>query len=103
MKIEVEPFLEKLIGFKNFDFNETFEVNPINGEFNLKINLPSKEIAEFEQGIWGAALLFSSLSLSDFLFLFYAILIEKRVVIVSKNPALLSSAMYFICNCLKLF
>lgn len=45
------------------------------------------------EGLAGSALTFSNISFDDFIFLFFAVLLENSVIFVSKNASLLTNTM----------
>ena len=73
-------------------YGENYQINGLIRE-NITYELPTTDLAEYEEAKWGAALAFSNLSLDDFLFVFFSLLLEKKVVIVSKDIALLTGTM----------
>lgn len=55
--------------------------------------LPTTDSAQFEECKWGAALTFSNFALDDFLIIFFSILLEKNIIFVTKDIALLTATM----------
>jgi len=59
----------------------------------LSISLPKEEKAFLLEAKWGSMLCFSNTPFDDLFFLFIAILLETKVIFLSKNPSLLTSTM----------
>ena len=66
-------------------------IRPINFEIPKEI-----ELNDFNEAEWGANLTFSSIPYKDFLFLFFALMLENKIVLVSKNMTLLTASMFII-------
>lgn len=62
----------------------------------LNVSLPREDKAFLLEAKWGAMLCFSNTPFDDLFFLFVAILLETKVIFLSKNPSLLTSSMYFL-------
>ena len=60
----------------------------------LNVSLPREDKAFLLEAKWGAMLCFSNTPFDDLFFLFVAILLETKVIFLSKNPSLLTSSMY---------
>lgn len=60
---------------------------------NIVLKTPKKEIAFMTETLWGSFLTFSNLNFDDFIFLFFAILLETPICFVSTNMCLLTSTM----------
>ena len=73
-------------------YGENYEIDGLIRE-KIRYELPSTDLAEYEEAKWGSALAFSNLSLDDFLFIIFSILLEKKIVIISKDIALLTGTM----------
>jgi len=73
-------------------YGENYEIDGLIRE-KIRYELPSTDLAEYEEAKWGSALAFSNLSLDDFLFIIFSIMLEKKIVIISKDIALLTGTM----------
>lgn len=73
-------------------YGENYQIDGLIRE-KISYDLPTTDLAEFEEAKWGAALAFSNLPLDDFLFIFFSILLEKKIIFVSKDIALLTGTM----------
>jgi hypothetical protein len=59
----------------------------------VSFQIPSQENAFFLEARWGAAIAFSNTPFEDFLFIYTAMLLENRLVFLSKNVTLLTATM----------
>ena len=88
----VKPYLVKLheLGFSSF--NSQIEITEERFE-KVSYQLQSAEEAEFMEGEWAGPIVFSYFPLNDLLHLLSLVLLEKRIILFSKNLALLTSTM----------
>ena len=59
----------------------------------ITYQVPNENLIEFQVAEWGSNLAFSNLPFEDFIFLFFALLLEYKIVFVSSNLSLLTSTM----------
>ena len=59
----------------------------------VSFQIPSQENAFFLEAKWGASLAFSNVPFEDFLFIFTALLLENKIIFLSKNVTLLTATM----------
>lgn len=59
----------------------------------IKYKIPDEEILQYEEALWCAPICFSNLPFEDFLFLMYALMLEKKIVLLSANLSILTSTM----------
>ena len=73
-------------------YGENYEIDGLIRE-KITYEIPRTIFLEYEEAKWGSSLAFSNLSLDDFLFIIFSILLEKKIVIISKDIALLTGTM----------
>lgn len=59
----------------------------------IKYKIPNEEQLQYEEALWCAPICFSNLPFEDFLFLMYALMLEKKIVLLSTNLSILTSTM----------
>ena len=92
MNSEIKVFLEKLKKTPWPTYGENYQIDGLIRD-KITYEFPSSDLAEYEEAKWGSALAFSNLALDDFLFIFFSVLLEKKVVIISRDIALLTGTM----------
>jgi len=75
-------------------FDSLISIYTIGGNINFKI--PSMDKVYTLEALWGSFLAFSTISFDDFVFIFFAILLETPICFLSSNLCLLTSTMYLI-------
>ena len=88
----MEDHLKKLQNLEIPKINEEITIlSPISV---IKHQVPDEKSIELQEVEWGANLAFSNLPFEDFIFLFFALLLEYKIVFISSNIKLLTSTMF---------
>ena len=106
MMKEIEHHFEKIMNFQVPDFGKTakidFSFEAMKTEtFSLKIE--EKKNLYLMEALWCSSFVFSYLSLKDLLFLFAATILECKLVIMSKIPALSTGVLFVLYSLMKPF
>ncbi len=98
----MKVFLDKIQRTSLPKYGENYVIEGLVRE-KITYELPSTDLAGYEEAKWGAALAFSNLPMEDFLFLFFSLLLEKKIVMVSKDIALLTGTIQTFFSLLRPF
>ena len=90
---EAETILSKIYLDSTLNF-EKLLCYPYNKDKTLTFLVPKMENCFMLEAKWGSALAFSSIPFEDFIFIYFAIMLEHSVLFLSENLCLLTSAMY---------
>lgn len=78
----------------SIDYNTLIKLNFNSpADEDIIFQTPNEEKCYLLEGMWGGVLTFSNLPFDDFIFLFFALLLEIPIVFISTNICLLTVTM----------